>query len=124
MHGLPEILQSNPIQLGGDIMWLLIDSSKTTDKVDIIANSSASATLVLNRLHGSLTGLVVGTLKYGSPETMYDVLMYAILNGILPQTVQIAIGDERSAERIANLLTKEAKYVRKGVNYVNPEGQK
>lgn len=104
-------------------MWLLIDSAKTTDKVDIVANSSASAVLVLNRLHGCLTGLVVGTLKYGSPETMYDVLMYAILNGLLPQTVQIAVGEKHSAG-IVNLLTREAKYVKKGVNYIDPEGQK
>lgn len=105
-------------------MWLLIDSGKTTDKVDIVANSSESAVLVMNRLHGCLTGLVVGSLKYGSKETMYDVLMYAVINNILPQTVQIAINDKNAVAGIANLLTKDAKYIKKGVNYVDPKGQK
>ena len=104
-------------------MWLLIDSAKTSDRVDITANTAEAGVFLLEKLQGCLIGLVIGTLKSGSTMTMFDVLMYTLTNDLLPQTVQIVISDKKWAGRIANILTKEAKYIKKGVNYVDPKGQ-
>jgi hypothetical protein len=123
-------------------MWLLVDDKRSLDssEVDIIARNSQAAMEILLGMGHRLTGLVldydlgekenIGKGGRRSREiTGYDVLMFAIVNEVLPLTVQIITDNPAGRERLHNGLIHDAKYViktvqshgRTRITYVKPD---
>lgn len=122
-------------------MWMLVDDKRSLETVDIIARNSQTAIEVLLCLGHRLTGLVIDydlgekELIYGGKGKRYreisgnDVLMFAIVNNVLPLTVQIITDNPVGKQRLHNTLIHDAKYVIKTINshgrtritYVKPD---
>lgn len=121
-------------------MWLLVDDKRSLETVDIIARNSIAAMEILLGMGGRLTGLVLDydlgeTEKVGGKGrrtreiTGYDVLMFAIVNEVLPLTVQIITENPVGRQRLHNGLVNDAKYVIKTIHshgktritYVKPD---
>ena len=121
-------------------MWLLVDDKRSLETVDIIARNSIAAMEILLGMGPRLTGLVLDydlgeTEKVGGKGrrtreiTGYDVLMFAIVNEVLPLTVQIITDNPVGKKRLHNGLVNDAKYViktihshgRTRITYVKPD---
>lgn len=121
-------------------MWLLVDDKRSLETVDLIARNSQAAMEILLGMGHRLTGLVldydlgekenIGKGGRRSREiTGYDVLMFAIVNEVLPLTVQIITDNPVGKRRLHNGLIHDAKYViktisnhgRTRVTYVKPD---
>lgn len=122
-------------------MWLLISNKHNLETVDIIARSSQAARDILLGLGPDrLTGLVLdydlgekekvgGKGRRTREITGYDVLMFAIINEVLPLTVQIITDNPVGRQRLHNGLVQDAKYVIKTIRshgktritYVKPD---
>ena len=59
--------------------------------------------------------------KGKSMGTGYDVLMYAIINNLLPDTVQLVTSNPAGRKRMHDALIHDAKYIKRGVNYMKAE---
>ena len=133
-------------------MWMLVDDKRSlpSDQIDIIArNSAAAMAILLGMGRDRLTGLVLDY-DLGEKEpifgerlsdgkkirgtrtreiTGYDVLMFAIVNDLLPLTVQIITDNPAGRRRLHNGLIHDAKYViktisshgRTRITYVKPD---
>lgn len=123
-------------------MWLLLDDKRSLDsnEIDIIARNSTVAMEILLGMGPRLTGLVLdydlgevekvgGKGRRTREITGYDVLMFAIINNVLPLTVQIITDNPVGRKRLHNGLIYDAKYViktihshgRTRVTYVKPD---
>lgn len=123
-------------------MWLLLDDKRSLDssEIDIIARSSTAAMEMLLGMGPRLTGLVLdydlgevekvgGKGRRTREITGYDVLMFAIINNVLPLTVQIISENPVGRQRLHNALINDAKYVIKTIHshgktritYVKPD---
>lgn len=110
-------------------MWLLVDDKRSLDssEIDIIARNSQAAMGILLGMGHRLTGLVLdydlgeiekvgGKGRRTREVTGLDVLMFAIVNEVLPLTVQIITENPVGRERLHNALVHDAKYVIKTIN--------
>ena len=110
-------------------MWLMLDDKRNLDssEIDIIARNSMAAMEILLGMGPRLTGLVLDydlgeTEKVGGKGrrtreiTGYDVLMFAIVNEVLPLTVQIITENPVGKERLHNGLVNDAGYVIKTIH--------
>lgn len=123
-------------------MYLLVDDKRSLDssEIDIIARSSQAAMEILLCMGSRLSGLVLdydlgekekvgGKGRRTREITGYDVLMFAIVNEVLPLTVQIITDNPVGKKRLHNGLIHDAKYVIKTINshgrtritYVKPD---
>lgn len=121
-------------------MWLLISNGRSLETADIIARNSQAAMEILLSIGHKLTGLVIDydlreKEKVGGKGRRYreitgqDVLMFAIVNNVLPLTVQIITDNFVGKTRLHNTLVQDAKYVMKTINshgrtritYVKPD---
>lgn len=122
-------------------MWMLVDDKRSLDssEIDIIARNSITAMEILLGMGPRLTGLVldfdlgekeaVGKGGRSREITGLDVLMFAIVNEVLPLTVQIITDNPVGRQRLHNALINDAKYVIKTicshghtrVTYVKPD---
>ena len=121
-------------------MWMLVDDKRSLETVDIIARTSQAAMEILLGMGHRLTGLVLD-FDLGEKEnigkggrhtreiTGYDVLMFAIVNEVLPLTVQIITENPVGVMKLHNALVDDAKYVKKmivshgrtRITYVKPD---
>jgi len=121
-------------------MWMLVDDRRNLETVDIIARNSQAAMEILLGMGHRLTGLVLdfdlgevenigGKGRRSREITGYDVLMFAIVNEVLPLTVQIISDNPVGVMKLHNTLVQDAKYVKKvvcshgrtRVTYVKPD---
>ena len=124
-------------------MWLMVDNKRSLDssEIDIIArNSMAAMEILVGMGHDRLTGLVLdydlgekekvgGKGRRTREITGYDVLMFAIVNDVLPLTVQIITDNPVGKQRLHNGLVNDAGYViktihshgRTRITYVKPD---
>ncbi len=123
-------------------MYLLVDDKRSLDssEIDIIARSSQAAMEILLGMGPRLSGLVLdydlgeiekvgGKGRRTREITGLDVLMFAIVNEVLPLTVQIITENPVGRQRLHNVLVHDAKYVIKTIHshgktrvtYVKPD---
>ena len=123
-------------------MWMLVDDKRSLDsnEIDIIARNSMAAMEILLGMGPRLTGLVLdydlgekekvgGKGRRKREITGYDILMFAIVNEVLPLTVQIITDNPVGKKRLHNGLVNDAKYViktihshgRTRITYVKPD---
>ena len=123
-------------------MWLLVDDKRSlgSSEIDIIARNSQTAMEILLGMGPRLSGLVLdydlgeiekvgGKGRRTREITGYDVLQFAIINEVLPLTVQIITDNPVGRKRLHNALVNDAKYVIKTINshsrtritYVKPD---
>ena len=68
-------------------MYLLIDDLRNTPS-DFIARTPESGKISLERLHPVLTHVIFDH-DLGEEETGYDVMVWALNNGVMPPNVQL-----------------------------------
>jgi hypothetical protein len=132
-------------QIRGSDMYVMIDDIKNAN-VDVIIRNADAAIDCLNRLHGLIEVLLIdhdlgveepaydkGVHKrrpkksdkqnYGKKKRAdgYDILMYAILNNLLPPVVQIVALNPQGVKRLEDALKHDAKYIKQGNKWIKPK---
>lgn len=126
-------------------MWVLVDDRRDMN-VDVIVRNVDTAIDCLYRLNGLIEVLLID-FDLGNPEDEpvydigihkrkpkrvdsrgrrkpadgYDVLMYAIINNLLPPVVQVVSDNPAGRKKLESALKFDAKYIKQGNNWIQPE---
>jgi len=116
-------------------MWLLVNNlpgkENLYDRADIICTTISAARDILHSLDGCLSVLMIDPVmdlpaggKKGKNKnvcTGYDLFMYALVNNLLPDTVQIVTSSKMYYVKMHNALL-DSGFTKMGCNYISKAG--
>ena len=90
-------------------MWMIIDDERTLG-CDIVVRDPKVGMKVLAAMRGQIECLCIDH-DLGASLNGYDVIVWAVNNGCLPNQIQIVSQNPVGADNIRNVLVQDAGYV-------------